>query len=206
MRRANCRCRPRPNAGRISIFRDGSRTFCPPLHFTGSAFRNEVWKLPCGIPYGSTTTYGEPAAQPARKRSRSASAAGPQARPSHMSAQAVDGAVGKNRDFDPRPLPPRRRRERKPDGLRGRHRKKNPAFRAGGRDAEHVFRPQESAGAYPERKGRRAALPRRPISDASEQRFDPIDKVIILEHDNRDERNDGHNLDEDVQRRADRNP
>ena len=54
--------------------------FCPPLHFTGSAFRNEVWELLCGIPYGSTTTYGELAAQPARKRSRSASAAGPQAR------------------------------------------------------------------------------------------------------------------------------
>ena len=71
--------------------------FCPPLHFTGSAFRNEVWELLCGIPYGGTTTYGELAARPARKRSRPASAAGPPARPSHMSAQAVGGAVGKNR-------------------------------------------------------------------------------------------------------------
>ncbi len=54
--------------------------FCPPLHFTGSAFRNEVWELLCGIPYGGTTTYGELAARPARKRSRPASAVGPQAR------------------------------------------------------------------------------------------------------------------------------
>ena len=71
--------------------------FCPPLHFTGSAFQNEVWELLCGIPYGSTTTYGELAARLARRRGRHAGAAGPQARPSHMSAQAVGGAVGKNR-------------------------------------------------------------------------------------------------------------
>lgn len=42
--------------------------FCPPLHFTGSAFQNEVWELLCGIPYGSTTTYGELAARLARRR------------------------------------------------------------------------------------------------------------------------------------------
>ena len=69
----------------------------PAAALTGSAFRNEVWELLCGIPYDSTTTYGEPAARPARKRGRPAGAAGPPARPSHMSAQAVGGAVGKNR-------------------------------------------------------------------------------------------------------------
>lgn len=69
----------------------------PAAALTGSAFRNGVWELLCGIPYDSTTTYGEPAARPARRRGRHADAAGTQAQPSHMSAQAVGGAVGKNR-------------------------------------------------------------------------------------------------------------
>lgn len=71
--------------------------FCPPLHLTGSAFQNEVWELLCGIPYGSTTAYGEIAARLARRRGRHADAAGTQAQPSHMSAQAVGGAVGHNK-------------------------------------------------------------------------------------------------------------
>lgn len=126
--------------------------FCPPLHFTGSAFRNEVWKLPCGIPYGSTTTYGEPAAQPARKRSRSASAAGPQARPSHMSAQAVDGAVGKNRISI---LVPCRRvvgANGSLTGCAGGIEKKIRLLEPEGAMRNTFFVPKKSAGAYPERK------------------------------------------------------
>ena len=32
--------------------------FMPPLHFTGSLFRQAVWELLLTIPYGETTTYG----------------------------------------------------------------------------------------------------------------------------------------------------
>ena len=33
--------------------------FIPPLHPTGSAFRQAVWQILLQIPYGQTTTYGE---------------------------------------------------------------------------------------------------------------------------------------------------
>ena len=56
-----------------------------PLHFTGTAFQNEVWGILCAIPYGRTTTYGEIAKQLAARRGLP-----------HMSAQAVGGAVGHN--------------------------------------------------------------------------------------------------------------
>lgn len=56
-----------------------------PLHFTGTAFQNEVWGILCTIPYGQTTTYGEIAKQLAARRGLP-----------HMSAQAVGGAVGHN--------------------------------------------------------------------------------------------------------------
>lgn len=59
--------------------------FTPPLHFTGTDFQNEVWEILCTIPYGSTTTYGQIAAQIAEARGLP-----------HMSAQAVGGAVGHN--------------------------------------------------------------------------------------------------------------
>ena len=56
-----------------------------PLHFTGTAFQNEVWKILCTIPYGQTMTYGEIAKQIAVRKGLP-----------HMSAQAVGGAVGHN--------------------------------------------------------------------------------------------------------------
>lgn len=59
--------------------------FTVPLHFTGTDFRNEVWKILCTIPYGQTMTYGEIAKQIAAKKGLS-----------RMSAQAVGGAVGHN--------------------------------------------------------------------------------------------------------------
>ena len=59
--------------------------FMPPLHPAGSTFRQDVWKILLQIPYGQTMTYGEIARKIAEKNNVS-----------HMSAQAVGGAVGHN--------------------------------------------------------------------------------------------------------------
>lgn len=60
--------------------------FKPPIHFTGSDFQNEVWEILYKIPYGQTITYGDIARQLAKKKGLE-----------HMSAQAVGGAVARNR-------------------------------------------------------------------------------------------------------------
>lgn len=59
--------------------------FTPPLHPTGSVFRQAVWQILLQIPYGQTTTYGEIAKALAKMQNAP-----------HMSAQAVGGAVGHN--------------------------------------------------------------------------------------------------------------
>ena len=59
--------------------------FTPPLHPSGSSFRQEVWKILSEIPYGQTVTYGEIARRMGELKNIS-----------HMSAQAVGGAVGHN--------------------------------------------------------------------------------------------------------------
>ena len=59
--------------------------FTPPLHPAGSAFRQAVWQILLQIPYGKTMTYGEIAREVAKRQ-----------QVSHMSAQAVGGAVGHN--------------------------------------------------------------------------------------------------------------
>lgn len=59
--------------------------FTPPLHPAGSPFRQAVWKILLQIPYGQTKTYGEIASKLAKMKNTS-----------HMSAQAVGGAVGHN--------------------------------------------------------------------------------------------------------------
>ena len=56
-----------------------------PLAPAGGAFRREVWRILCEIPYGGFITYGDIAKQIAEKMHKSA-----------MSAQAVGGAVGHN--------------------------------------------------------------------------------------------------------------
>lgn len=56
-----------------------------PLAPAGSEFRKEVWKILCEIPYGTVMTYGEIAQKIAERRGLS-----------HMSAQAVGGAVSHN--------------------------------------------------------------------------------------------------------------
>lgn len=59
--------------------------FTPPLHPNGSTFRKAVWQILLEIPYGQTITYGEIARRIAVMKNTS-----------HMSAQAVGGAVGHN--------------------------------------------------------------------------------------------------------------
>lgn len=56
-----------------------------PLAPAGSAFRQEVWKLLCAIPYGECRTYGEIARRVAAAMHKP-----------RMSSQAVGGAVGHN--------------------------------------------------------------------------------------------------------------
>lgn len=56
-----------------------------PLHFTGTDFQNEVWKILYQIPYGKTITYGDIAKQLAKKKGIA-----------KMSSQAVGNAVGHN--------------------------------------------------------------------------------------------------------------
>ena len=60
--------------------------FLPPLHPAGSLFQQAVWALLVQIPYGQTVTYGQLAARLAAERGVV-----------RMSAQAVGGAVGRNR-------------------------------------------------------------------------------------------------------------
>ncbi len=59
--------------------------FSVPLHLLGTDFQKDVWHILCNIPWGQTITYGEIARQLAARRGIS-----------HMSAQAVGGAVGRN--------------------------------------------------------------------------------------------------------------
>lgn len=56
-----------------------------PLAPVGGSFRQDVWKILCGIPYGELITYGEIAKRIASRRGLD-----------KMAAQAVGGAVGHN--------------------------------------------------------------------------------------------------------------
>ena len=70
----------------MNIYFSGEKpTFTPPLHPAGSTFRQAVWQILSEIPYGQTITYGEIASKIAERENIS-----------HMSAQAVGGAVGHN--------------------------------------------------------------------------------------------------------------
>ena len=73
------------NRGLDVYYSDREPEFDVPLHFTGTAFQNDVWQILCTIPYGQTMTYGQIARRLAAQR----------AVPS-ISAQAVGGAVGHN--------------------------------------------------------------------------------------------------------------
>lgn len=70
----------------LDIYFSGNKPdFSVPLHFMGTDFQNEVWKILYTIPYGQTTTYGEIAKRLAAQRGLR-----------RMSAQVVGGAVGRN--------------------------------------------------------------------------------------------------------------
>ncbi len=70
----------------LDIYFSGQEpNFKLPLHFIGTPFQNEVWKILYSIPYGETMTYGEIAKVLADRRGIK-----------QMSAQAVGGAVGRN--------------------------------------------------------------------------------------------------------------
>ncbi|MEA5004021.1 MAG: methylated-DNA--[protein]-cysteine S-methyltransferase [Christensenella sp.] len=56
-----------------------------PLQPIGGEFRQDVWQILCGIPYGTVVTYGDIAKKIAAKRNQKS-----------MSSQAVGGAVGHN--------------------------------------------------------------------------------------------------------------
>ena len=163
MRRASIRCRPKLSAGQISIFRDGSRTFA--RRCTSRAARSGTR---CGSCSAASPTAARrptaswrrsrpasaagPQARLARKRGWPASAAGPQARPSQMSAQAVGGAVGKNK---PSILVPCRRivgANGSLTGCAGGIEKKIRLLEPEGAMRNTFFVPKKSAGAYPERK------------------------------------------------------
>lgn len=59
--------------------------FTPPLSMETTPFRKAVWEIMLTIPFGQTMTYGMIASQIAQKKGLS-----------HMSAQAIGGAVGHN--------------------------------------------------------------------------------------------------------------
>ena len=75
------------DAGRwLDIYFSGREPdFMPPLRYDSTPFRKRVCDIMLTIPYGRTMTYGEIAAEAARRQGRSG-----------MSAQAVGGAVGHN--------------------------------------------------------------------------------------------------------------
>ena len=58
----------------------------PRLHLKGTPFQMEVWKILLKIPYGKTISYGELAYKIAVQRGIA-----------RMSAQAVGGALGRNK-------------------------------------------------------------------------------------------------------------
>lgn len=70
----------------LDVYFSGKRPdFTPPILLRGTPFQKEVWDILLTIPYGQTMTYGEMAAQIAKKKGIK-----------KMSAQAVGGAVGHN--------------------------------------------------------------------------------------------------------------
>ncbi len=71
----------------LDIYFSGKEpNFKLPLHFGGTDFQNEIWRILYSIPYGKTMTYGEIASILAKRKGVE-----------RISAQAVGGAVSKNK-------------------------------------------------------------------------------------------------------------
>lgn len=70
----------------LDIYFQGQEpAFLPPIRLIGSEFRRQVGQIMLSIPYGQTMTYGEIASRVSQLMGKT-----------HMSAQAVGGAVGHN--------------------------------------------------------------------------------------------------------------
>lgn len=79
----------------LDIYFSGQKPdFMPPLHLLGTPFQLAVWKILQDIPYGKTVTYGEIAKQLAPQTALPFAV---QRGLPGMSAQAVGGAVGRNK-------------------------------------------------------------------------------------------------------------
>ena len=75
----------------LDLYFAGKRPdFTPPLAPTGTPFRQRVWKILLDIPYGKTITYGEIAKRTVDTFHEKS------LQSTHMSPQAVGGAVGHN--------------------------------------------------------------------------------------------------------------
>ena len=71
----------------LDIYFSGNEPdFKLPIKFDGTNFQKEVWEILCSIPYGQTVTYGDIAKELAKRLGIT-----------RMSAQAVGGAVGRNK-------------------------------------------------------------------------------------------------------------
>ena len=68
-----------------AYFEGSDPGFTPPISVEGSDFKKMVTSIMLSIPFGATSTYARIAAEVARRTGRT-----------HMSAQAVGGAVGRN--------------------------------------------------------------------------------------------------------------
>ena len=68
-----------------AYFEGSDPGFTPPISVEGSDFKKMVSSIMLSIPFGATSTYAQIAAEVARRTGRT-----------HMSAQAVGGAVGRN--------------------------------------------------------------------------------------------------------------
>lgn len=112
-----------------AYFRGEKPDFTPPLSVETTPFRRAVWELLLTIPYGQTMTYGEIAAEIARRRGLSG-----------MSAPGSGRRSGAQPNFADHPLPPRGGHRRKSDGLCGRHREEGQAAGAGAYGYARVIR------------------------------------------------------------------
>lgn len=104
--------------------------FLPPMRYDSTPFRKCICDIMLTIPYGQTMTYGEIAAQAARRQGME-----------RMSAQAVGGRRGAQPYFPDDPMPSCGGRRRQSYRIRRRHRPKGKAAGVGGRGHETFFHP-----------------------------------------------------------------
>lgn len=104
--------------------------FLPPMRYDSTPFRKCICDIMLTIPYGQTMTYGEIAAQAARRQGME-----------RMSAQASGRRRGAQPHFPNDPMPSCGGRRRQSYRIRRRHRPKGKAAGVGGRGHETLFHP-----------------------------------------------------------------